>query len=37
MIKELPKIDYSQLEKYESEDNTEGAKTLACTGNQCEV
>ena len=32
-----PKIDYSQLSKYEKVDNTTGAKTLACTGEKCEL
>jgi hypothetical protein len=25
------------LTEYESEDNTEGAQTLACTGGACEI
>lgn len=33
----LPKIDYSQLKVFETEDNTEGAKSLACTGDACEL
>lgn len=37
MVKEFPKIDYSQLGKYEKEDNTEGAKSLACASGNCEV
>jgi ribonucleoside-triphosphate reductase (thioredoxin) len=37
MAKAFPKIDYSQLSKYELEDNTEGAKTLACTSGVCEL
>jgi ribonucleoside-diphosphate reductase alpha chain len=32
-----PTIDYSQLSRYELEDNTEGAKTLACTADRCEL
>lgn len=36
MIAKFPKIDYSQLSKYETEDNTEGAKTFACVGDRCE-
>lgn len=37
-MKELfPKIDYSQLSKYEMEDSTEGAKNLACSGDKCEL
>lgn len=37
LIKKFPKIDYSQLSKYETEDNTEGAKSLACTSGACEL
>lgn len=37
MLKELPEVDWSQLTKYELDDTTEGAKTLACVGNSCEV
>ncbi len=37
MSKTFPKIDYSQLGKYETEDNTEGAKSLACLSGNCEV
>jgi ribonucleoside-diphosphate reductase alpha chain len=33
----MPKIDYSQLSMFEMEDNTEGAKSLACTGGACEL
>jgi ribonucleoside-triphosphate reductase (thioredoxin) len=37
MIKSFPKIDYSQLAKYEQEDNTEGAKSLACASGSCDI
>jgi len=37
MSKNFPKIDYSQLGKYETDDNTEGAKSLACVGGNCEI
>jgi ribonucleoside-triphosphate reductase (thioredoxin) len=37
LIKDFPKIDYSKLSNYEQEDNTEGAKTLACVGDKCEI
>lgn len=37
MAKTFPKIDYTQLSKYEKEDNTEGAKSLACQGGACEL
>ncbi len=33
----FPKIDYSQLSKYENDDNTEGAKTFSCVGDKCEI
>jgi ribonucleoside-diphosphate reductase alpha chain len=33
----MPKIDYSQLIKYEMDDNTDGAHTLACIGDRCEL
>lgn len=37
MVKDFPKIDYSQLSRYEQEDNTEGSKSLACSSGNCEV
>lgn len=33
----LPEIDWSQLPRFELDDSTEGAKTLACAGNSCEL
>lgn len=36
-IANFPTIDYSQLSKYENDDNTEGAKTLACSGDSCDI
>ena len=36
-IAAMPKVDFSKLTDYESEDNTEGAQTLACTGGACEI
>ena len=33
----FPKIDYSQLSKFEIQDNTTGSKELACTGDTCEL
>lgn len=33
----LPQIDWSQLPRFELDDSTEGAKTLACAGNSCEL
>lgn len=35
MLAEFPKIDYSQLSKYEVDDSTDGAKTYACVGGAC--
>lgn len=37
MTQNFPKIDYSQLSQFEQEDNTEGAKSLACASGICEV
>jgi ribonucleoside-triphosphate reductase len=38
MAKEdMPNVDFTKLVDYESEDNTEGAQTLACTGGACEI
>ena len=37
MVAQQPKIDWSRLADYESEDNTLGSQTLACTGNVCEL
>ena len=39
MLKSLmPKsIDWSKLSDYESEDNTAGSQTLACSGDSCEI
>jgi len=36
-VADMPDIDFSRLTEYESEDNTEGAQTLACTGGACEI
>jgi len=33
----FPKIDYGKLSQYEKEDNTEGARSYACTGDKCEL
>lgn len=33
----MPKVDFSKLPEYESEDNTEGSQTLACTAGGCEI
>lgn len=37
LLVKFPKLDYSQLSKYEQDDNTEGAKTFACVGDKCEL
>jgi len=37
MLKAMPSIDYSQLSKYEKEDNTTGSRELACSGGSCEI
>ncbi len=37
MVKDFVSIDYSQLKMFEVDDNSEGAKTLACVGGACEV
>jgi len=37
MLKDFPKIDYSHLHKYETDDNTTGAKALACSSDGCEL
>ena len=33
----FPDINFDDLRFYEKEDNTEGAQTLACTGDKCEL
>lgn len=37
LTKAMPKIDYDKLSEYENEDNTQGAKELACQGGTCEI
>jgi ribonucleoside-triphosphate reductase (thioredoxin) len=37
LAKSFPTIDYSQLTKYEQEDNTEGARSFACVAGVCEI
>ena len=37
LLADFPKIDYSKLSKYETEDNTTGAQTVACSGDSCEI
>jgi len=33
----MPKLDWKELQKYESKDYTEGSQELACVGNSCEI
>jgi ribonucleoside-diphosphate reductase alpha chain len=37
LSKAFPKLDYSKLSTYEKEDNTEGAKSLACSSGNCDI
>lgn len=37
LIEKLPEIDFAQIVAYEKEDETIGAKELACVGGTCEV
>ena len=36
-IKKVPVIDYSQLSKFEMEDNTQGKAEYACVGDKCDI
>lgn len=33
----MPAVDWTELSKFEKEDNTVSSQTLACTGNNCEL
>jgi ribonucleoside-diphosphate reductase alpha chain len=37
MVQKLPRIDFSQILTYEKEDQTTGAKELACVAGVCEI
>ena len=37
LMKTRNAIDYSKLSSFEKEDNTTGAKTLACSGDKCDI
>lgn len=37
LVADFPKIDYSQLSRYEAEDNTQGSQSFACVGDKCEL
>jgi ribonucleoside-triphosphate reductase len=36
-VADFPEVDFSLLPNFESDDNTEGAQTLACSGGACEI
>jgi hypothetical protein len=36
-VKAFPRLDFSRLVLYEREDQTSGAKVLACVGGSCEI
>ena len=36
-MSKFPKVDFSQILLYEKEDETEGAKTLACVAGLCDI
>jgi len=38
LVNAMPKdLDWTQLAEYESEDNTAGMQTMACSGDTCEI
>lgn len=37
LFSKFPKIDYTKLGTYETEDNTEGSRNYACVSGQCEI
>ena len=37
LVRDMPDINWDELEKFESDDNTSGAKQAACVGDQCEL
>lgn len=37
LLKELPKIDFSELPKWEIVDSTNGSREFACAGGKCEL
>ena len=37
LLKEMPGRDFSKLAEFEDRDNTEGARTLACVGDACDL
>jgi len=36
-VKELGHLDFLQTDDYEQQDQTNGAKELACSGGKCEI
>jgi len=37
LIKKFPTIDYSKLSKFELQDETDGSREYACTGDKCDI
>ena len=37
LMTQFPDVDFSQILLYEKEDETQGAKELACVGGVCEI
>ena len=37
LIKKFPNINYSKLSQYELEDETQGSREYACTGDKCDI
>jgi len=37
MVAKLPEIDFAQIVMYEHDDETQGAKELACVAGVCEI
>jgi len=36
-IKSFPDIDFDELDRFETDDNTTGSREFACTGDKCEI
>jgi ribonucleoside-diphosphate reductase alpha chain len=37
LLNKMPVVDWTELQKYEKEDNTAGTQTYACSGDKCEL
>jgi ribonucleotide reductase alpha subunit len=37
LLEKFPRIDYTKLSRFETEDNTIGAKEFACAGGKCDI